>query len=152
MFLAIPALAALPAKEDAEWCDIWIWNPDKRDHPHVLLIGDSITKGYSLDLGKKLAGKAYVSWLVTSRFVGDPLLSREFALVLDHAKFDIIHFNNGLHGLQYDEQEYSRFYPKCVMEIRKHAPGAKLVLATTTPVRQSGKLEQFDARTERVKA
>ena len=36
--------------------------------------------------------------------------------------------------------------------IRKHVPKAKLIWATTTPVRVKGNLSQFAARTERVKA
>jgi hypothetical protein len=40
---------------------------------------------------KRLAGKAFVSRLATSRFVADPVLLKEIELVLDGTKFDAIH-------------------------------------------------------------
>ena len=39
-----------------------------------------------------------------------------------------------------------------VATIRKGAPGAKLIWAGTTPVRISGKIDQLDPKTDRVKA
>ena len=34
------------AREYIEWSDIWIPGANKTDLPHVLLIGNSITRGY----------------------------------------------------------------------------------------------------------
>jgi len=56
-------------------------------------------------------------------------------LVLDQAKFDVIHFNNGMHGWQHSEAEYQEALPKFIKTIRTHAPKAKLTWATTTPLR-----------------
>ncbi len=140
-------------REAIEWCDVWISNADKSDLPRVLLIGDSITRGYYSEVEKRLAGKAYVARLATSRFVADPVLLAEVAVVLDSAKFDIIHFNNGLHGMNgYTEDDYRQHLPKLLATIRQHAPQAKLILALSTPMRKAGQLAQFAENNERVKA
>src|SRR3982750_2981738 len=93
--------AAPPARESIEWCDIWISHANETNLPRVLLIGDSITRAYYPEVESHLAGKAYVARLATSRFISDPILLQEIALVLGNTKFDIIHFNNGLHGAQH---------------------------------------------------
>ena len=65
----------------------------------MLLIGDSITQGYYGQVAERLKGKASVARLTTSKSVGDPALLAEVALVLGQCRFDVVHFNNGLHGL-----------------------------------------------------
>lgn len=126
---------AVPAREAIEWCDIWISHANETNLPRVLLIGDSIARDYYPEVEKELAGKAFVARLTTSRFVADPVLLREVELVLNAAKFDVVHFNNGMHGWQHSETEYRRAFPKFIKAIRAHAPGAKLIWATTTPLR-----------------
>src|SRR5258708_15011679 len=82
------------ARESIEWCDIWISHANETNLPRVLLIGDSITRAYYPEVEKHLACRAYVARLATSRFVADPVLLTEIALMLDAPKFDVIHFNN----------------------------------------------------------
>jgi hypothetical protein len=124
-----------PAREAIEWCDIWISHANETNLPRVLLIGDSIARDYYPEVEKHLAGKAFVARLATSRFVADPVLLKEVELVLDQAKFDVIHFNNGMHGWQHSEAEYGKALPKLIKVIHAHAPNARLILATTTPLR-----------------
>jgi lysophospholipase L1-like esterase len=135
--LAFTALAgdASPARESIEWCDIWV--PHVNDHPlpRVLLIGDSITRGYYPAVEKRLEGKAYVARLATSAFITDPALLQEIVLVLDNYRFDVIQFNNGMHGWQHGEAEYRAGFPKFLAAIREHARGAKLIWADTTPLK-----------------
>jgi hypothetical protein len=92
----------------------------------VLLIGDSITGGYGPKVADALKGKASVARLTTSNSIGDPALLAEVALVLGQCRFDVVHFNNGLHGWGYSEEEYQKCFPELVATIRKHAPQAKL--------------------------
>src|SRR5205823_9742621 len=127
--------AAPPACEAIEWCDIWISHANETNLPRVLLIGDSITRGYYPEVEERLAGKAFVARLATSRFVADPVLLKEISLVLDETKFDVIHFNNGMHGWQHSEGEYRKVFPEFVAAIRAHASQPKLIWATTTPLR-----------------
>ena len=124
-----------PSRESIEWCDIWISHANETNLPRVLLIGDSIARDYYPEVEKQLAGKAFVARLATSRFVADPVLLKEIELVLSDAQFDIVLFNNGMHGWQHTETEYQNGLPKFIKAIRTHAPKAKLIWATTTPLR-----------------
>ena len=127
LFLCIPVFAQQKiAREYIEWSDIWIPGANKTDLPHVLLIGNSITRGYY--------GKI-----------------EELAVVLKNTKFDVIHFNNGLHGFDYTEEEYDKSFPQLIKVIRKYAPKAKLIWATTTPVRTGEGMKEFAPVTERLK-
>src|SRR6478609_2306101 len=92
--------AAPPAREAIEWCDIWISHANETNLPRVLLIGDSIARDYYPEVEKQLAGKAFVARLATSRFIADPVLLKEIELVLEGTNFDIVLFNNGMHGWQ----------------------------------------------------
>lgn len=139
-----PAADRLVPREGTEWCNIWMPNANKHDLPRVLLIGDSVTQGYGPDVEKELAGKAYVARLATSRCVGDPVLHAELTAVLGAETFDVIHFNNGLHGVgSVSEKEYAEFLPQMLAHVRKLAPKAKLIWATCTPSHVNGKFEQL---------
>ena len=140
------------ARESIEWADIWIPDANGTTLPRVLLIGDSITRGYYPQVAEKLKGKASVARLATSKSLGDPALLAEVAMVLDQCSFDVVHFNNGLHGWGYNETEYEKGFPELVATIRKHAPKAKLIWATITPMRQAGKLDVIAEGTKRVEA
>ena len=129
-----------PIRESIEWCDIWVPHADETKLPRVLLIGDSITRGYYSQVEKDLAGKAYVARLTTSRSIADPVLYAELAMVLDQYPWDVVHFNNGMHGWGYTEEQYGREFPRFLAAIRKHAPHAKLVWCSTTGVLTSGLL------------
>jgi lysophospholipase L1-like esterase len=156
LLLAAPTVpAAEPprvVRENVERLDVWVPGNSVKDQPRVLLIGDSITRGYYKTVEDKLKGKAVVCRLTTSKSLGDPALLDEVKLVLGQARFDVVHFNNGMHGWGYTEDEYARAIPDLVAAIRKGAPGAKLVWASTTPVRVAGKVEQLDPKIDRVKA
>jgi lysophospholipase L1-like esterase len=148
LFLALATLTTaadrVVPREGTEWCNIWMPNANKHDLPRVLLIGDSVTQGYGPDVEKVLAGKAYVARLATSRCVGDPVLHAELSAVLSAETFDVIHFNNGLHGIgAVSEKEYPEFLPQMLAHIRQLAPKAKLIWANSTPSHVNGKFEQL---------
>jgi hypothetical protein len=152
---AQPASYPPSAKESIEWCDIWISHGSETNLPRVLLIGDSITRAYYPDVEQALAGKAYVGRLASSAFISDPILLKEISMVLDEYKFDIVHFNNGMHGWQHSEAEYQKAFPRFLATIRAHAPHAKLIWGTTTSLKVSPKLpadNQTEATDERIAA
>jgi lysophospholipase L1-like esterase len=130
---------------------VWVPGHSHRELPKVLLVGDSITRGYHKAVEDALKGKATVCRLTTSKSVGDPGLLAEVKLVLAMASFDVVHFNNGLHGWGYTEEEYAAALPDLVAAIRAGAPKAKLVWAATTPVRVADKLDALADKTARVK-
>jgi lysophospholipase L1-like esterase len=128
--------AALPAqaREDIEWLDVWLPHANDHDLPHVLLIGDSITRGYGPEVEKALAGHAYVGRLATSKSLGDPALPDEIELILRDISVDVIHFNNGLHGSKYTEAEYAAAIPALLAVFKRTAPAARLIWASSTDV------------------
>jgi len=153
MLLAAAAVGAENAveRESIEWCNVWITHGTEHALPRVLLIGDSITQAYHGQVETKLASKAYVGRLTTSKSLGDQALLDEVATVLKQYPFDVVHFNNGMHGWAYTEAQYARAFPRLIATIKKGAPKAKLIWATTTPVREGEKL-RIAPKTERVKA
>ena len=156
--LLFAAPAAVPAadpprvvRENIEWLDVWVPENNTPGLPRVLLVGDSITRGYYKDVETALKGTAAVSRLTTSKSLGDPGLLAEITLVLGTTSFDVIHFNNGMHGWGYTEAEYAAALPDALAALRKGAPTAKLIWATTTPVREANKVEVVAERTDRVR-
>lgn len=137
-------------RESIEWSNFWMPHNNDTELPHVLLIGNSIVMRYSGAVEQQLAGIAYCSRFSTSKSLGDPLYLNEIKLVLQHKKFDVIHFNNGLHGFDYTEQEYINDLPKLFALLKKYSPDAELVWATTTPYRNPNELEKLDPLNDRV--
>ena len=131
--------------------------------PRVLLMGDSVSIAYALDVRKALAGVANVHRVPancgsTKTALGSYGLVR--LLPDPKEKWDVIHFNHGLHDLSYrfaDDSdknakgEYaaptngghqnvtSAEYEKNLHQIiaRLKQTGAKLIFASTTPVPES---------------
>lgn len=140
-----------PVRERIEWIDIWVTDANKDDLPRVLLVGDSITRGYFGETEKLLAGKASCARLTTSKCVSDATFNDDLQLLLKQYNFSVIHFNNGLHGWGYTEEQYRDGLAKTVAAVKKHAADAKCIWATTTPVREKSDLQKFGERTERVR-
>ncbi|MEW4527795.1 SGNH/GDSL hydrolase family protein [Maioricimonas sp. JC845] len=121
---------------------------DNPDLPRVLLIGDSISIGYTVPVRKKLEGEANVHRIPTN---GGPT-TRGLAQIdawLGDGHWDVIHFNWGLHDLKYmDEKgrlvdiangkqqvplaEYEANLRKLVTRLKE--TGAHLIWCATTPV------------------
>jgi len=127
--------------------------------PRVLIIGDSVSVAYTLDVRKNLAGVANVHRIAanggsTRTALGDYGLIR---WLKPGEKWDVIHFNEGLHDLSYrfpddrdknDKGEYAsptnggrpnvsvEQYERNLRLIvaRLKQTGAKLIFASTTPV------------------
>jgi lysophospholipase L1-like esterase len=155
MRLALCLFAILTAnaqivREKIEWLDVWIPDTNGRALPRVLLIGDSITRGYGKQVESGLKDKAYVARLATSKSLGDPALFDQIALVLREHKFDVIHCNNGMHGDGYTEEQYAAALPQLLTLLRREAPEARVILATTTDVRESKNLDHVLPKTERM--
>jgi hypothetical protein len=151
--IAMPVMAQddQPKREGTEWIDAFMPNTNDTALPRILLIGNSITRGYYPEVVKLMGGKAYVARLATSKSICDPALNKEIALIMSYYKFDIVHFNNGLHGFDYTEDEYKKAFPGFVKAIRKGAPHAKLIWASTTPMHTRADAKILDPKTDRVK-
>ena len=107
--------------------------------PRVLLIGDSISIGYTIPVREQMAGKANVHRISTN---GGPTSNGVANLTkwLGTGKWDVIHFNWGLHELKYLDtgkphiplDEYEKNLRTLVARMK--ATGAKLIWCSTTPV------------------
>ena len=119
--------------------------------PRVLLIGDSISIAYTLPTRSELKGIANVHRIPTN---GGPTSKglQNIEKWLGKSKWDVIHFNWGLHDLCYRHpeskaqgrrdkvkgtvthgvEEYAANLEKLVVRLKK--TGAALIFATTTPV------------------
>jgi acyl-CoA thioesterase-1 len=107
--------------------------------PRVLLIGDSISIGYTLPVRELLKGKANVHRIHTN---GGPTSNglAHLSEWLGSGKWDVIHFNWGLHDLKIDAEgnrqvpleKYGENLRALVDQLNR--TGAKLIFATTTPV------------------
>lgn len=127
--------------------------------PRVLLIGDSISIGYTLPVREKLKGKANVHRIPQNGGATEVGLEKMSAW-LGKGKWDVIHFNFGLHDAKYNSETTQRASREQYIENLKklitpmQATGAKLVFATTTPVPMGGVLSptrKFDSVEERNK-
>lgn len=133
--------------------------------PRVLLIGDSISMGYTLDVREMLKGKANVHRIPTN---GGPTTNgiKNIKDWLGESKWDVIHFNWGLHDLKYITDDPSKLadpkgagahpqvaladYEKNLAELVKimQATGAKLIWCNTThvPAGVTGRIEGDEAK------
>ena len=107
--------------------------------PRVLLIGDSISIGYTIPVRDLLKGKANVHRILTN---GGPTINgtQHIGEWLGEGKWDVIHFNWGLHDLKIGDDgtrqvpiaQYERNLRELVSRLRQ--TGARLIFASTTPV------------------
>ena len=116
--------------------------------PRVLLIGDSISMGYTLQVRELLKGEANVHRPPAN--CGSTAVGlKELDAWLGQDKWDVIHFNFGLHDLKYLDERgryvgsdkgkqvspllvYEQNMRKLVERLK--STGAKLIWCSTTPV------------------
>ena len=127
------------------------WRLDKATitdskRPRVLLIGDSILNGYLPFAIKLLNNKAYVdAWV--NPYCQSEHFNQLLAEVLANGPYDVVHFNMGLHGWPKGRIPEGQFEPltKAFVEvIRQKCPNAKIIWASSTPVRVKGNPHELD--------
>jgi hypothetical protein len=136
--------------EKIEWT--YSDRPEKSDPalPNVLLIGDSITRAYYPAVAKGLDAKANCYYFATSASVGDERIAHQLAEYFNmiQVRFDVVHFNNGMHGWRYTEDEYGKYFAEFLAAIRAGSLQEKLIWASTTPVRKEQPGGATNARIE----
>lgn len=133
--------------ETIEWCHFWWEQANQDDKPRVLLIGDSITRGYQPFVSRQLEDRLYVSMVATSKAVDHPDFQTEMQYGWSHGgyTYSLIHWNNGLHGWHLSAEAYKEGLKRQVEFILSQQPSVKLVLALSTPVwikKQTERLNQ----------
>ena len=109
----------------------WAFVKDDPKLPRVLLIGDSVSRGYTMAARKALAGKANVH-RAPENCGGTANGLKKLDVWLGDGKWDLIHFNFGIHDRATPLAEYEDRLEKIVARLQK--TGAKLVWASTTPI------------------
>jgi lysophospholipase L1-like esterase len=141
-----------PAKKKAEPNPAFAPVQDVAGLPRVLIIGDSISIGYQVPLREALKGKANIHRPAANcgpTTGGVEQIEQWLATDNSGGKWDLIHFNFGLHDVrhfddqgkgtdadkghrQVSEADYEKNLELLV--VRMKMTGAKLIFALTTPV------------------
>ncbi len=138
---ACPVSENLRGHENIEWTRAYAYGltDSSRHLPRVLLVGDSIVCGYEGGVRCELRGKMNVSYLATSYCVTSPGYLKLLSFHLGEAKYDVIHFNNGLHSLSTPTAEWAKGFRAALELIRAMQPQARIVWATSTPLKDPRK-------------
>ena len=111
----------------------WDFVGDDPELPRVLLIGDSVSRGYTQAVRKELAGRANVHRAPANCGPTASGLKNLDVWLGDPAKkWDAIHFNFGIHDRTLAADVYEKNLDELVTRLK--ATGAKLVWASTTPI------------------
>lgn len=109
----------------------WDFVKDDPALPRVLLIGDSVSRGYTQAVRKALVGKANVHRAPAN--CGPTATGlKQIDVWLGDGKWDVIHFNFGIHDRNTPVADYTARLEKLVKRMQQ--TGARLVWATTTPI------------------
>jgi acetyl esterase/lipase len=108
--------------------------------PSVLLIGNSVCKGYSKYVIDSLAGIANVDVWTTGANVASSTIQKQLISVIRKVPYNVIHFNIGLHGLgnRIQQENYAALMNKYVNTVSNYSRDSKLIWASITPVRIKG--------------
>lgn len=111
--------------------DAWEYVEDDPLLPRVLIIGDSISVGYTSYVRQALAGKANVH-RAPANCGYTYNVSHDIEDWLGTGKWDVIHFNFGIHDRNTPIAAYEHNLVSTIERLRK--TGAKLIWGTTTPI------------------
>jgi lysophospholipase L1-like esterase len=118
----------------------WDFVEDDPALPRVLLIGDSISRSYTLNTRKALAGKANVHRAPENCGNTSNGL-KKLDVWLGAGRWDLIHFNFGIHDRKFSDFDYRTNLQALVDRLK--TTGAKLVWATTTPTPDAENEQKF---------
>ncbi len=109
----------------------WEFVKDDPKLPRVLLIGDSVSRGYTLAARDALKGRANVHRAPENC---GPTANglKKIDVWLGTGKWDVIHFNFGIHDRATDPAIYEASLEKLVLRMKE--TGATLIWASTTPI------------------
>ncbi len=124
-------------KEIHEWIHSWCDQTLNEDLPRVLLVGDSITHHYQEHVRELLKDKAYVDYIATSYSIDNPLYNSLIKNFYKNSKYDIVHFNHGLHGWHMS----TRTYKSRIKKLLEKLNCKNTIIANSTVVYLKGNKE-----------
>ena len=126
-------------EESITWHTYYSYNSRDKKSPRVLLVGDSVCRGYHEQVRNILAKNVNVTYWATSNCITDRLYLQMLELVLEREKFDLIIFNNGLHSLGTDRAAWKKAYSLAMDYLAKRVPETKVVVLNSTPKKDDDK-------------
>jgi lysophospholipase L1-like esterase len=114
----------------------WDYVKDDPKLPRVLLIGDSISRGYTLPVRQALKGKVNVHRAPENC---GPTANglKKLDIWLGDGKWDVVHFNFGIHDRKTPPADYEQRLETIVARLK--ATKAKLIWASSTPLPEGAK-------------
>ncbi len=102
-------------KETYEWSDFWCEYANDAETFRVLYIGDSISRSMRYILNRVADGKIRIDNFATSKGIDNPFLKEEINIFKSQQeRYDLVLFNNGLHGFHLNTEEYGRHYGEMI--------------------------------------
>ncbi len=102
----------------------------------VLMIGNSVCNGFKNHLPDLLPNYRIVAW-VNPYYLNQEFLYEDLVNVLQREKYDIIHFNIGLHGWEkgrIPEGQYQPLLQNYIDTLRLYCPDTKIIWSSITPI------------------
>ncbi len=132
-----PVSQNIKGRENTEWSISYAFHMTDANKglPRALIVGDSICSGYQEEVRRLTEGKCNISFWVSSYCVTRPEYLRLLELHLADSEYDVIHFNNGLHSTRTETSKWASALTDVFRIIRKRQPRAKIVWATSTPLK-----------------
>jgi hypothetical protein len=142
---------ALHAKKPASLPEEIEWTREGRPPhpdpklPNVLLLGDSISRNYFPQFANDLTGIANVYLMATSPCVANPRPPHQIAELarLESVPFRLVHFNNGMHGWNYTEDQYRAAFAQFLRSVppssAKIAPSSRPTPRQCAPMRKTAR-------------
>ena len=131
--------------ENTEWDDVWVECAKDTDSKRVLMIGDSITRGFRAMLRKELDGRALPNTIATSKAVDNPNFEKliDYHLTVGY-EYSAVHIMSGPHGGHMSTERFEEGFERLVRFVSERLPKAKILIGTYPKVRVNGDTSRID--------
>ena len=131
--------------EGTEWDDVWVECARDNESKRILMIGDSITRGFRAILKEELACRALPNTIATSKAVDNPNFERliDYHLTVGY-EYSAVHIMSGPHGPHLNIEKFEDGFERLVKFVAARLPKAKILIGTYPKVRFAGDLSQID--------
>jgi hypothetical protein len=94
--------------ENIEWISMRWHNAPETSKPRMLLVGDSIVAGHGAQVYELLKESLCVDFFATSKHITNSDYMSDLDFMLHKSSYELILFNNGLHGFDVDDKYYKK--------------------------------------------
>lgn len=130
-------------REPIEWISIRWHNAPDTEMPRILLVGDSIVKGHGARVHELLKEEYCVDFFATAKHVTDVDFLSEFEFMLNKRSYEMILFNNGLHGFYIEDELYKPALEETLTILKAKVP--ILAWRSSTPILDKENMPEFNS-------